>query len=76
VVSLLAWHGDASGVTTIGMRWPLRDALLPAGSAIGTSNVVVAERAGVALHAGVLSVVIDQPGPLEGRQPDGPLEVS
>jgi thiamine pyrophosphokinase len=60
VVSLLAWHGDASGVTTLGLRWPLRDALLSAGSALGTSNVVVAERAGVAVLAGVLSVVIER----------------
>jgi thiamine pyrophosphokinase len=60
VASLLAWHGDASGVTTIGMRWPLRGAVLRSGSALGTSNVVVAERAGVALDSGVISVVIDQ----------------
>jgi thiamine pyrophosphokinase len=58
-VSLLAWHGDAAGVTTLGLRWPLKGATLRAGSALGTSNVVVAERAGVAIDAGVVSVVID-----------------
>jgi hypothetical protein len=42
------------------MEWPLTGAVLRAGSALGTSNVVVAERAGVAIDAGVLSVVIDE----------------
>jgi len=60
VASLLAWHGAATGVTTHGMAWPLNGARLEAGSALGTSNVVVAKRAGIALDTGVLSVVINE----------------
>ncbi len=57
-VSLLAWHGDAVGVTTKGLRWPLCDAVLRAGSALGTSNVAVDDVVGVSLRAGVVSMVI------------------
>jgi thiamine pyrophosphokinase len=55
-VSLLAWHGDVRGVTTTGMRWPLRDALLTAGAAVGTSNLLEGEHAEVSVRSGVASV--------------------
>ena len=57
-VSLLAWHGDATGVTTSGLRWPLHDAVLPAGSAIGTSNEAVATEIVVSVTGGVVAVVV------------------
>lgn len=57
-VSLLAWHGDASGVTTSGLRWELDDAVLGAGSALGTSNVAASREVSVTLRSGVVSAVI------------------
>ena len=55
-VSLLAWHGDAVGVTTSGMRWPLADAVLAGGAAIGTSNVLESPEAAVSVRTGVATV--------------------
>ena len=60
LVSLLPVHGDASGVTTTGLRWTLTDATLPAGSARGVSNRFVSPPATVAVASGVVMVV--QPG--------------
>jgi thiamine pyrophosphokinase len=57
LVSLLAWGGTATGVGTQGLRWPLHDATLPAGSAWGTSNEFVGETAAVSLSAGVLTAI-------------------
>lgn len=57
-VSLLAWHGDALGVTTSGLRWPLTDGLLRAGVALGTSNEAVEPTVEVSLRSGVVSVVV------------------
>ena len=56
VVTLLPVGGDARGVTTSGLRWPLDAATLPLGSTRGLSNVVVAA-ASVSLTDGVLLVV-------------------
>lgn len=60
LVSLLAVHGPASGVTTTGLRFPLHGQDLAAGSSLGVSNELTGDRATVALHDGVLLVV--QPG--------------
>ena len=59
-VSLLPMHGDALGVTTRGLRWPLLDGHLVAGTSRGVSNELVAEAASVVIDAGTLVVV--QPG--------------
>ena len=56
-VSLLAVGPAAEGVTTQGLRWPLVDDRLEAGSSRGLANVVVAARAGVSLAAGRLLVI-------------------
>lgn len=56
-VSLLAVNGRACGVTTVGLRYPLRDEDLFAGSTRGVSNVLEGERARVRLRDGVLLVV-------------------
>ena len=58
-VSLLAWHGPAAGVTTDGLRWPLDDATIHAGSAYGTSNQYLAELATVAVRRGTLTATTD-----------------
>ena len=57
IVSLLPFGGDAEGVTTHGLRYPLRDEPLRSGPARGLSNVRAAVDAGVALRRGRLLVV-------------------
>ncbi len=57
LVTLLPIGGDADGVTTAGLRWPLDGAALPMGGSRGLSNVVDAAGASVRLSDGVLLVV-------------------
>jgi thiamine pyrophosphokinase len=57
VVSLLSLGGDVEGVTTEGLRYPLRDEPLPAGPARGLSNVRLAELAAVRVRRGHLLVI-------------------
>jgi thiamine pyrophosphokinase len=56
-VSLLAIGGNADGVTTQGLAWPLADALLECGSTLGVSNEIVDATAGVRIGSGRLLVV-------------------
>ncbi len=60
LVSLLPWHGSVRGVTTTGLRFPLTDARLDAGSSRGVSNEFTADTASVAVSHGVLLAI--QPG--------------
>jgi thiamine pyrophosphokinase len=63
-VSLLAVHGAATGVTTSGLRFPLADEPLPAGSSRGLSNEVLTTPARITVGSGVLLVVLSPvPGP-------------
>lgn len=73
LVSLLAFHGPASGVTTTGLRWALTDAVLAAGSALGVSNRFVGSEATVAVGGGV--VVAVQPGLLGDSTNDATAEL-
>lgn len=57
LVTLLPVGGDADGVTTSGLRWPLDGATLPMGGSRGLSNVIEASGASVQLTDGVLLVV-------------------
>jgi len=57
LVSLLPLFGRAEGVTTDGLRYPLRDEPLEIGPARGVSNVRVVPRARVRVRAGRLLVV-------------------
>jgi thiamine pyrophosphokinase len=57
VVSLLPLDGVVSGVTTAGLRYPLRDESLPLGPARGLSNVRDAPDAAVTVGSGRLLVV-------------------
>jgi thiamine pyrophosphokinase len=68
LISLLPYHGAARGVTTDGLRFPLRDEDLAAGSSRGVSNEFAAPSAHVRLRGGVLLAV--QPGEL-APPPDG-----
>jgi thiamine pyrophosphokinase len=57
LVSLLAVGGPAKGVTTTGLRYPLRGETLRAGTSRGISNVFAADSAHVALEEGVLLAI-------------------
>ncbi|HEV7810606.1 MAG TPA: thiamine diphosphokinase [Candidatus Limnocylindrales bacterium] len=57
LVSLLPFGGDAEGITTDGLRYPLRDESLRLGPSRGLSNVREAEDATVTLRSGRLLVV-------------------
>ena len=60
VVSLLAYHGPATGITTSGLEYPLHNESLGAGSTRGVSNVFSATEATITVTSGVLLAV--QPG--------------
>jgi thiamine pyrophosphokinase len=57
LVSLLPFSGDAVGVTTEGLAYPLRDEPLVMGPARGISNVRLVADARVSLRAGRLLVI-------------------
>ncbi|MDH4145132.1 MAG: thiamine diphosphokinase [Acidimicrobiia bacterium] len=59
-VTLLAVAGPAVGVTTTGLRWPLRDATVPDRSSLGVSNEFEVSTASVTVRRGVLVAI--QPG--------------
>jgi thiamine pyrophosphokinase len=63
VLTLLALGGPASGVTTDGLRWPLRAETLQPGSTRGVSNEIVSGPVRVEVGGGSLLAV--GPGPLE-----------
>lgn len=57
LLSLLPVGGDAIGVSTAGLQYPLRDETLFLGQARGISNVFVGSTARVWLHDGLLMVI-------------------
>jgi thiamine pyrophosphokinase len=57
-VSLIPLGGDARGVTTDGLRWPLHDETLRFGPARGVSNVLLGRQARVRVRVGVLLCVV------------------
>lgn len=57
LVTLLAVRGDAEGVRTLRLKYPLAGETLHFGAARGLSNVVVSEGASVACDRGVLLVI-------------------
>jgi thiamine pyrophosphokinase len=56
-VSLFPWGGDALGVVTEGLRYPLRDETLPMGPSRGLSNEMLGPAASVRCRSGRLLVV-------------------
>jgi len=56
-LSLLPIGGDARGITTQGVAYPLTDATLPAGTSRGVSNVLTHLQAHLSLAAGALLVI-------------------
>lgn len=61
LISLVAMHGDAAGVTTTGLRWGLAGATIGAGSSLGLSNEFVEPIATISLEAGVVLAVHERP---------------
>jgi thiamine pyrophosphokinase len=57
LVSLLPYGGDAQGLTTSGLRYPLRDESLRTGPSRGLSNVRMADDAFVSVGSGRILVV-------------------
>lgn len=62
LLSLLPLGGDAEGVSTQGLRYPLHDEVLCAGEARGVSNVFSAARAEVILRRGQLICIHHKTG--------------
>jgi thiamine pyrophosphokinase len=54
VVSLLPFGGDAHGIRTSGLEYPLNDEPLLFGPARGVSNVMLGSQATIALRQGML----------------------
>jgi thiamine pyrophosphokinase len=61
VLTLIALGGPASGITTDGLRWPLRAETLDPGSTRGVSNEIVAGPVRVELTGGTLLAVGTNP---------------
>jgi len=70
LLSLVPVHGMVTGVTTQGLRFPLTDGELSAGSSRGVSNVFADPIAHVRRSAGVLLAI--QPGERAPTDPDEP----
>lgn len=71
-VTILPLHGDASGVRTEGLEYPLRGETLPAGTTRGVSNVLLDCEATVSLEGGTVLVV--RPGPEISYQQVGEMQ--
>lgn len=56
-VSVLPIKGDAKGVTLEGMKYPLKDAMIPCFSSLGVSNEIVEEWAKISVEQGTLLVI-------------------
>jgi thiamine pyrophosphokinase len=57
LVSLIPWGGEVTGVTTDGLRWPLRGETLYQYKTRGISNELLGETASVSLKSGLLFIV-------------------
>lgn len=65
VVSLLPFGGDVAGITTDGLRYPLRDEALVVGPSRGLSNVRLIPDASVTFRSGRL-LAVETPARLSG----------
>lgn len=57
LVTLLPFGGEAVGITTRGLTYPLKNETLGVGESRGVSNVMLGERAHVAVEKGMLVVI-------------------
>ena len=60
LVSLIPWEGDAAGIKTEGLRWPLAGETLPLSTSRGISNEMTSTQASVSLESGTLLVVVNR----------------
>jgi thiamine pyrophosphokinase len=61
-VSLIPIGGDARGVSTEALEYPLKDETLSFGATRGVSNVLLARKARIKLEAGLLVCVVIHQG--------------
>ena len=59
-VSLIPVNGDAVGVDTVGLRWPLAGATLGFGTTLGVSNEFSAAVVDISIETGTLFVVVPE----------------
>ena len=64
IVTLVALHGSAAGVTTAGLEYPLSGETLAPGSSRGVSNVFSGPEARIAVSDGIVLAI--RPGGTEG----------
>jgi thiamine pyrophosphokinase len=57
-LSLIPLAGDATGITTQGLEYPLLGETLPFGVTRGISNVMLGDQASISLEAGILLCVL------------------
>ncbi len=76
IVSLIPLSGDATGVTTQGLRWPLADAVLRLGDTWGLSDEPLETDVRVSLGGGLLLVTRHWPGAVPGPGSDVPARRS
>lgn len=57
IVSLIPWGGEASGVETENLKWPLRKEILYPYKTRGISNEMLGEEASVKISSGLLLIV-------------------
>ena len=72
LVTLLAVHGPATGITTDGLLYPLADEDLVPGSSRGLSNELTSTEATVRLRGGVLLAVQTGPAGSDEQRTDTP----
>ena len=60
-VSLIPIGGDARGVITEGLEWPLRNETLPMGVSRGVSNILLGDEATIQVHEGILLCFVSNP---------------
>ena len=58
IVSLIPLRGHATGITTLGLEYPLTDSPLYFGASRGVSNVLLGDQATVQLKTGLLLCVV------------------
>jgi len=57
VVSLIPWNGEVKGISTNGLRWPLRNEILYPEKTRGISNEMLDAVAEVSIEAGLLLII-------------------
>jgi thiamine pyrophosphokinase len=67
-VSLISLQGDAAGITTTGLDYPLEHGRLAFGSTLGVSNVLLGAEASVTVEEGLVACIVI------GGQREGPNE--